>query len=232
MDQVEQQERRVLACSKEHVGGDGRAPAAFSSSEENIRNMLKGSSEFIVHWSSIVVCKVSWDIFQERGGPGAQTLLLDRKSYFISSRMIFDVVQYFLSYRPSNMQLKIKSVVLGGLGLRNRLCARPYKNNCKYTLASGKNTFFSTKLSMSASILDECPYSVVIKCTENTRKNESEPTYGTEDEFSLDNMAQTEEHLADDSRVKQYLGRQFSCLIHGRLKEKRIPLPACSYHAI
>ena len=51
-------------------------------------------------------------------------------------------------------------------------------------LASGKNTFFSTKLSMSASILDKCPYSLVI------------------------------------------------CLIHGRLKEKRIPLPACSYHAI
>jgi len=31
-------------------------------------------------------------------------------------------------------------------------------------------------------------------------------------------------------RVVAY--RQFTRLVHGRLKEKRIPLPACAYHAI
>ena len=48
----------------------------------------------------------------------------------------------------------------------------------------------------------------------------------------LTSMAYTDEPLADDSWVEQYLRRQFTRLIHGRLKEKRILLPACAYHAI
>ena len=39
-------------------------------------------------------------------------------------------------------------------------------------------------------------------------ENESEPTYATEDEFSLDDMAYTDEPLADDTWVEQYLRRQ------------------------
>ena len=84
--------------------------------------------------------------------------------------------------------------------------------------------------SESSSILDESSYScleyeIEDECSENTRKNESEPTYATEDEFSL-------EPLADDSWVEQYLRRKFTRLIHGRLEEKRKSLPACAYHAI
>ena len=69
----------------------------------------------------------------------------------------------------------------------------------------------------------------VVKIQGKMRVN---PHTATEDEFSLDDMAYTDEPLVDDSWVGQYLRRQFTRLIHGRLKEKRIPLPACAYHAI
>ena len=45
----------------------------------------------------------------------------------------------------------------------------------------------------------------------------------------LTSMAYTDEPLADDSWVEQYLRRQFTHLINGRLKEKRILLPAYAY---
>ena len=55
MDQVKQQERMELVCSKDQVGGEGRAATAVSNGGGRISSGLEGLPGFVVQVSSRVV---------------------------------------------------------------------------------------------------------------------------------------------------------------------------------
>ena len=65
VDQVKQQERTEFACSKDQVGGEGRAATAVSNGGGRISSGLEGLPGFVVQVSSRVVLVESWDIFQD-----------------------------------------------------------------------------------------------------------------------------------------------------------------------
>jgi len=77
VDQVKQQERRVFACSKDQEGEEGRVAITVSNGGGNVRSRLEGLPGFVFQVRFIVVRVVSWDIFQEVGGPGASCSMVD-----------------------------------------------------------------------------------------------------------------------------------------------------------
>ena len=110
---------------------------------------------------------------------------------------------------------------VGRLGLRNRTLANYYNFFCIFALRLTKTQLSRIQTAMSSSesssIVDEGSYSgseyeIEDDCCETTSKveHEGDPSYASEEEFldHVDSLVYTDEPLADDSWVEEYLARQ------------------------
>jgi hypothetical protein len=94
----------------------------------------------------------------------------NRKSYLTSSSTLFDLVQYSLRYRPSNMAIFTffgkKSVVLGDPGLRNASVNKHYRLYYNLPLQLTKMIIFARKVGLFRSKLssstDKCSYTIAL----------------------------------------------------------------------
>ena len=81
MDQVKQQERTEFACAKDQVGGEGIAATVASNGGGRMNGGFGDWPGFVVQVRSRVVFEESWEIFQDRGGPGARCSRVDSKQH-------------------------------------------------------------------------------------------------------------------------------------------------------
>ena len=110
---------------------------------------------------------------------------------------------------------------VGRLGLRNSTLANYYNFFCIFALRLTKTQLSRIQTAMSSSesssVVDEGSYSgseyeIEDDCCKTTSQfeHERDPSYAIEEEFldHVDSLVYTDEPLADDSWVEEYLARQ------------------------